>query len=89
MNRSYASALVKLIAGIYPSAEAAGPRRPFGRCCFVGFRRSPDTSWVADSAASPEHKQVLARVDDLTVRPVVRLEEVDPVAVQLLAAVTE
>ena len=39
------------------------------------------------SAAPPEHEQVLACVNDLTVRPVVRLEEVDPVAVQLLAAV--
>jgi hypothetical protein len=42
---------------------------------------------VGDSAAPPEYEPVLARVNDLTVRPVVRLEEVDPVAVQLLAAV--
>jgi hypothetical protein len=31
----------------------------------------------------------LACVDDLVVRPIVRLEEVDPVAMQLLTAIAE
>jgi hypothetical protein len=101
MNRSYASALVKLIVGIYPppkQPDRAGlcPVRlawlpPFSPnpTRVVMARARAGRTRVGDSAAPPEHEQVLARVNDLTVRPIVRLEEVDPVAVQLLTALTE
>ena len=50
---------------------------------------APGARARAASAARPEHEQVLALVHDLPVRGVVRLEEVDPVAVQVLAPVAE
>jgi hypothetical protein len=76
----------KVEAGIEP---VTGSRRPSLSPCGISRDTASSPRWVPASAASPEHEQVLAWVGDLAVHLVGRLEEVDPVAVQLLTAVTE